>query len=101
MKDYRINVRFRMEDPDEARAAAHLKSLDGSRNRFIVQAVLKHLDSGNDALLDSIRKIFQEEVLNGVVAVAPAPVSTFSTELTEEEKQRNADSVLDILAMFD
>ena len=40
MSKYRINVRFDLDKPKEAKAAQYLQSLDKSRNAFMVTAVL-------------------------------------------------------------
>ncbi len=83
MKDYRINVRFRVDKPEEKAAAEYLKSLHASRNKFVVDAVIAHMDNcaAEKALLENIRQIFREEV-QYVPAAAVAP-EAFSTELTE------------------
>ena len=40
MSKYRINVRFDLDKPMEAKAARYLQALDKSRNAFMVTAVL-------------------------------------------------------------
>lgn len=44
MKDYRLNVRFHMEDERERLAAEFLKEMPHGRNHFIVGAVLARMD---------------------------------------------------------
>ena len=41
--DYRINVRFRLDRPDEKEAAEYLNALGRSRNHFIVEAVINQI----------------------------------------------------------
>lgn len=43
MSKYRINVRFDLDKPKEAKAAQYLQSLDKSRNAFMVTAVLNEM----------------------------------------------------------
>ena len=98
MSDYRINVRFHDDNKEERRAAEYLKSLRRSRNQFVVDAVLAHMDGTK--LLDNIRQIFREEV--GPLSISSVqPVhQTASTELTEEQKEENRRNVLADLNMF-
>ena len=98
MSDYRINVRFHDDNGEEWRAAEYLKSLHRSRNQFVVDAVLAHMD--DTKLLDNIRRIFREEV--GPLSIASVqPVhQTASTELTEDQKEENRRNVLADLDMF-
>ena len=43
MSKYRINVRFDLDKPTEAKAAQYLQSLDKSRNAFMITAVLNEV----------------------------------------------------------
>ena len=43
MSKYRINVRFDLDKPTEAKAAQYLQSLDKSRNAFMVTVVLNEM----------------------------------------------------------
>ena len=70
MKEYRLNVRFRLEDA-QRRAAEFLEHLDRSefrsRNAFAVSAICAFVEqildgNPNAALLGDIRQIFREEV---------------------------------------
>jgi len=106
--DYRINVRFNLQDEAERSATEYLQSIhqknNKSRNRFIVDAVIEKIASedSNKALLEGIRQIFREEVQFLEVVAAPAvPIVTVKAELTEEQKAENAKSVLGDLDMFD
>ena len=103
MSDYRINVRFHTDVPAEKKAAEYLQALNKSRNKFIVDAVIAHMNkenADNETLLESIRQIFREEVQTvAVVAASPAAVAV-TTELTEEQKAENAKNILADLEMF-
>ena len=103
MSKYRINVRFDLDKPKEAKAAQYLQSLDKSRNAFIVTAVLNEMQrqsSVSGLLLDDIRQVIREE-LQGVSFVAASPVfEQAQPELTEEQQAENEKSVLDDLEMF-
>lgn len=103
MNKYRINVRFDLVKPTEAKAAQYLQALDKSRNAFIVTAVLNEMQrqtSANGGLLDDIRQVIREE-LQEVSFVAASPVfEQAQPELTEEQQAENEKSVLDDLEMF-
>ena len=103
MSKYRINVRFDLDKPKEAKAAQYLQSLDKSRNAFIVTAVFNEIQrqtSANAILLDDIRQVIREE-LQEVSFVAASPVfEQAQPELTEEQQAENEKSVLDDLEMF-
>ena len=103
MSKYRINVRFDLDKPKEAKAAQHLQALDKSRNAFMVTAILNEMQrqtSTNGVLLEDIRQIIREE-LQEVSFVAASPVfEQVQPELTEEQQAENEKSVLDDLEMF-
>lgn len=103
MSDYRINVRFHADVPAEKKAAEYLQTLNKSRNKFIVDAVIDNMNkesTDNEALLESIRQIFREEVQTvAVVSALPTAVAA-TAELTEEQKAENAKNVLADLEMF-
>lgn len=106
---YRINVRFDLRKEREKDAAEYLTKLSeqsgGTRNRFIVDAVIEAIrrqQSGTDVSLEDIRAMFREELQS--VSFASAPVTSappFRTEITEEEKAENDAGILSALAMFD
>ncbi len=103
MSDYRINVRFHADIPDEKEAAECLQGLKKSRNKFIVDAVIAYMKSDtekDEALLENIRQIFREEVQSVAVVTPPPTTTSVSLELTEKEKSENAASVLADLDMF-
>ena len=103
MSKYRINVRFDLDKPMEAKAAQYLQSLDKSRNAFMVTAVLNEMQRqspANGFLLEDIRQVIREE-LQEVSFVAASPVfEQVQPELTEEQQAENEKSVLDDLEMF-
>ena len=103
MSKYRINVRFDLGKPIEAKAAQYLQSLDKSRNAFIVMAVLNEIQrqsSASGVLLEDIRQVIREE-LQEVSFIAASPVfERAQPELTEEQQAENEKSVLDDLEMF-
>ena len=103
MSKYRINVRFDLDKPMEAKAARYLQALDKSRNAFIVTAILNEMQrqtSVNGFLLDDIRQIIREELQEVSFAAAPPVFEQVQPELTEEQQAENAKSVLDDLEMF-
>ena len=99
MSVYRITVRFNLEDAEERGAAEYLQSLKhGDCNRFVVNAVLARIkeESGgkvDSTLLDSIRRIFWEEVQ----ALPPTKESTVPALPADEQDEQ---SVLDDLELF-
>ena len=103
MSKYRINVRFDLDKPTEAKAAQYLQSLDKSRNAFMVTAVLNEMQrqsSANGFLLEDIRQVIREELQEMSFVAAPPVFEPVQSELTEEQQAENAKSVLDDLEMF-
>ena len=103
MSKYRINVRFDLDKPMEAKAAQYLQSLDKSRNAFMVTAVLNEMQrqtSASGVLLEDIRQVIREELQEVSFVAAPSAFQPVKTELTEEEQAENEKSVLDDLEMF-
>lgn len=98
--DYRINVRFRLDNLDERKAADYLRSLGKSRNQYIVEAITAYIRNKNsvDSLsLGDIRQMFREELQ----AVSIATPQDKYKELTEVEQEQNIQNILDDLDMFD
>lgn len=103
MSTYRINVRFDLDKPKEAKAAQYLQSLDKSRNAFIVTAVFNEIQrqtSANAILLDDIRQVIREELQEVSFVAASSVFEQVQPELTEEQQAENEKSVLDDLEMF-
>ena len=100
---YRLNVRFDLNNAEEADAAAFLQSLSEtdlkSRNKFIVTAVLEQTrrqGKSYDFSLEDIRQIIKEE-LQGMSVTVPLALPA---EKDEEQKAANAANVLSALEMF-
>ena len=103
MSKYRINVRFDLDKPMEAKAAQYLQSLDKSRNAFMVTAVLNEMQrqsSASGGFLEDIRQVIREELQEMSFVAAPPVFEPVQSELTEEQQAENAKSVLDDLEMF-
>lgn len=103
MSKYRINVRFDLDKPKEAKAAQYLQALDKSRNAFMITAVLNEVQrqsSVNGFLLDDIRQVIREELQEVSFAAASSVFEQVQLELTEEQQTENEKSVLDDLEMF-
>ena len=103
MSKYRINVRFDLDKPKEAKATQYLQSLDKSRNAFVVTAVLNEMQrqsSASSFLLEDIRQVIREELQEVSFAAAPPVFEQVQPELTEEQQAENEKSVLDDLEMF-
>ena len=103
MSKYRINVRFDLDKPTEAKAAQYLQSLDKSRNAFMVTAVLNEIQrqtSASGVLLDDIRQVIREELQDVSFVAVPPAFEPAQPELTEEQQAENEKSVLDDLEMF-
>ncbi len=65
MSKYRINVRFDLDNPKEAKAAQYLQTINKSRNAFMVTAVLNEIQrqsSVSGLLLEDIRQVIREEL---------------------------------------
>ena len=103
MSKYRINVRFDLDKPMEAKAAQYLQVLDKSRNAFMVTAVLNEMQrqsSASSFLLEDIRRVIREELQEVSFAAAFPVFEQVQPELTEEQQVENEKSVLDDLEMF-
>lgn len=101
MSKYRINVRFDLDKPTEAKAAQYLQSLDKSRNAFMITAVLNEMQrQTSGVLLEDIRQVIREELQEVSFAAAPPVFEQVQPELTEEQQAENEKSVLDDLEMF-
>lgn len=101
MNQYRLNLRFDLNDPRERAAAEYIRNLDltayKSRNRFIVSAVCAYMDAPAEkeqGLLEGIREVIREE-LEGLQFSRQR-----NTALSTEEQTENDQSVLDDLEMF-
>ena len=100
--DYRINVRFRPDRPDEKEAADYLSTLGKSRNQFIVDAVIHQIRNQDHApsfSLSDIRKVVREEFQTAAITL---PIATENeAELINDISELDPKAVLDSLSMFD
>ena len=100
--DYRINVRFRPDLPDEKEAADYLSTLGKSRNQFIVDAVIHQIrnqDRAPSFSLSDIRKVVREEFQTAAITL---PIATENeAELSNDISELDPKAVLDSLSMFD
>lgn len=100
--DYRINVRFRPDRPDEKEAADYLSTLGKSRNQFIVDAVIHQIrnqDRAPSFSLSDIRKVVIEEFQTAAITL---PIATENeAELSNDISELDPKAVLDSLSMFD
>lgn len=100
--DYRINVRFHLDNPEEKKAADYLRSLGKSRNQFIVEAITAFIRRENQSdsfSLGDIRQMFREELQ--AVSISQPQSEIQRSELSEQEQAENIQNILDDLAMFD
>ena len=101
--DYRLNLRFRLNNPKEKQAAEYLQSMKGkSRNQFVLEAILSFIEKQNEKTLtiDDIRSIFKEE-LKAVSSVSTGNDTTNAKSLTKKEQAENIQNVIEDLDMFD
>lgn len=100
--EYRINVRFRPDHPDEKEAADYLSTLGKSRNQFIVDAVINQIrnqDRAPSFSLSDIRKVVREEFQTAAITL---PIATENeAELSNDISELDPKAVLDSLSMFD
>ena len=100
--DYRINVRFRIDRPDEKEVADYLSTLGKSRNQFIVDAVIHQIrnqDHSSSFSLSDIRKVVREEFQTAAITL---PIATENeAELSNDISELDPKAVLDSLSMFD
>ncbi len=110
MSEYRINVRFCLEDESQRHAAEFLEKLDrekyGSRNAFAVKAICAHVDelqngNPNARLLEDIRQLFLELApAIPSVPVEPVQPKVLTAELTEAQKEKQTTAALAFLKGF-
>ena len=110
MSEYRLNVRFSLENDAQRRAAEFLETLDrekyGSRNAIAVKAICAYIDelqngNQNARLLADIRQLLLEAAPTiSSAPTAPQQTKTLNTELSEEQKQKQAVSALAFLKGF-
>lgn len=99
MKEYRINIRFNMENETDRMIVAYLNGLretqNVSRNSFIIQAIYEKIVEGdrNAALIEQIRAVLQEELASVSIAVGQDvpddPETDFSFKVSEEDLEKS------------
>jgi len=100
--DYRLNLRFRLDNPKEKYAAEYLQSLQGiSRNKFVIETIISYIEKQNTKALtiDDIQSIFKEE-LKAVAFITVGSNESNTKELTEKEQAENIQNVIEDLDMF-
>ncbi len=101
MGDYRFNVRFDERSETERQAAAFLQGMKrGSRNRFVIEAIIERMSGSSQAEL--LRQIIREELSRVPLAVSQPekPSAGDLTELTPEEQEANQAAALAALDEF-
>ena len=99
-KDYRLNLRFRLDCPEERKVAEYLQSLKGKlRNQFICNAILSHMErqEGKPLSISDIRTVLQEELKAASFVSAGTKTGTDN----EEENAQNIQNILEDLKLFD
>lgn len=102
---YRVNLRLNSRKEKHREIIEFFKESGRdksfSRNDFIIDAITEKLNDSN--LLDEIRNIVREEMSN-ISIVAPTEKEKSSEEklpsMTEEQRMKNEEDVLDVLDMF-
>ena len=100
--EYRINVRFRPDHPNEKQAAEYLITLGRSRNQFIVDAVINQIGNQNHVpslSLNDIRKVVREEF--HAVALSPSATVLNEAKSSDNEPELDPNAVLEDLSIFD
>ena len=102
--EYRLNVRFNLDDAREKRIADRIRALDKSRygaiNTFMIRAAeqaIETIERPNQTAftLEDIRRVVQE-ALEGVTLAAPS----VSVSSTEEKTEADEALIAEALAMF-
>ena len=113
MKPYTLTIRFRETDEYEAEVGAFMKNLsdhtDKSKNKFVIDLIADYMkrserERRENAFIERLRKMIREE-LEAFAFTVPdsaqkAEITSFISEMTEDEEAANAASVLDDLEMF-
>jgi len=113
MKPYTLTIRFRVTDEYEAEVGTYMKNLsehtDKSKNRFVIDLIAEHMkrseqERRENNFIERLRKMIREELETSAInipdSVQQAEITSFISEMTEDEEAANAASVLDDLKMF-
>ena len=113
MKPYTLTIRFRETDDYEAEVGAFMKNLsdytDKSKNKFVIDLIAEYMkrseqERRENNFIERLRKMIREE-LEAFAFTVPdsaqkAEITSFISEMTEDEEAANAASVLDDLELF-
>ena len=102
---YRVNLRLNPRKEKHREIIEFFKESGRdksfSRNDFIIDAITEKLNNSN--LLDEIRNIIRDE-MSSISIATPAEKEKSSEEklpsMTEEQRMKNEEDVLDVLEMF-
>ncbi len=113
MKPYTLTIRFRETDEYEAEVGAFMRNLskhtDKSKNKFVVDLIAEYMkrsvqECRENAFIERLRKMIREELETSAInipdSVQQAEITSFISEMTEDEEAANAASVLDDLELF-
>lgn len=110
MKEYRLNVRFNLDNETDRDVVEYLKTLNGkrklSRNQFIIAAIRAYIAEAkqtehDEALIERLRTMFRDE-LRAVSFVSASVHVTDRPTLTpsEDDTKENEMAVLEALDIF-
>ena len=113
MKPYTLTIRFRETDEYEAEVGAFMKNLsdhtDKAKNKFGIDLIAEYMkrserERRENAFIERLRKMIREE-LEAFAFTVPdsaqkAEITSFISEMTEDEEAANAASVLNDLELF-
>ena len=113
MKPYTLTIRFRETDEYEAEVGAFMKNLsdhtDKSKNEFVIDLIAEYMkrseqERRENNFIEMLRKMIREELevfaINIPDSVQQAEITSFISEMTEDEEAANAASVLNDLELF-
>lgn len=113
MKPYTLTIRFRETDEYEAEVGAFMKDLskqtDKSKNKFVIDLIAEYMkhseqERRENAFIERLRKTIREELEAFAFAVPDSAqkdeITSFISEMTEDEEAANAASVLNDLELF-
>ena len=110
MKEYRINVRFNLENETDRMIVAYLNRLREaehvSRNQFVINAIYAQItdETRNTALIERFRTVLREEL--SAISISPAqqetpePVTDFSLEVNDVEIEQSKEYLRAGLELF-
>ena len=113
MKPYTLTIRFRETDEYEAEVGDFMKNLsdhtDKTKNKFVIDLIAEYMkrseqERRENNFIERLRKMIREE-LEAFAFTVPdlaqkAEITSFISEMTEDEEAANAASVLNDLELF-